>query len=47
MADATRVKHIFNTSTPSMLLLIQVPCKRHIQLYSLTDILSEVSLKTY
>ena len=45
MADATRVKHIFNTATPSILLLIQVLCRRHIYLYSLTDILSEVSLK--
>ena len=35
MADATRVKPIFNTSTPLILLLIQVPCRRHIYLYSL------------
>ena len=48
MADATRVKPIFNTSTPLILLFIQVPCRRHIYLYnSLTSILSEVSLKTY
>ena len=35
MADATGVKPIFNTSTPLILLLIQVLCRRRIYLYKL------------